>query len=306
MSYGNWNARSPYVVQQQNGKTTDFETVKKHYESIKPLQGKRKTLDVRPWGERDRAHERVVKVSDTEYFLACGAYSYADSRRLAGEVEEHKRAMTFKQEGEVETIILHRPHWGWASPQVFYFYDFNLPYGMSLQKHKGTTYVQHKAPTELNPYACNYYTMDKGDITFYRPKGKQNWTPLHVFREVKHKLNRAKTKAIRAELQDFIDYAKPILPFVEGKYQWHSILGNDWRAELKREDKESYPEDWMSVLSRVVGKVKRYDYDTRTYVASEKAVINHIYREVYKLEKPLDIEAVELGQLCHDPYRSWV
>jgi len=67
MSYGNWNARSPYAVQQYNGKPTDFAKAVERYESIKPLIGKRKSLDVRPLGERDRAWERIVKVSDTEY-----------------------------------------------------------------------------------------------------------------------------------------------------------------------------------------------------------------------------------------------
>ena len=52
-TYG-WG-RSPYDVQRSNGVRTDFDMAKKRYESIKPLQGKRKELDVRPIGQRNRA-----------------------------------------------------------------------------------------------------------------------------------------------------------------------------------------------------------------------------------------------------------
>lgn len=305
MSYGNWNARSPYEVQRQNGKALDFEKAKALYESIKPLKGKRKTLDVRPIGERDRAWERIVKVSDTEYYVSCSSYVYQDNQKLLGEkVESEKRAITFKQEGEVETIILHKSRWGWMSPSIYYFYDFNLPQGMSMQKHKGTTYVRVKKPE--GDYAYNYYTADKGDLTFYRPKGGTYWTALHVYREVKHSLNRAKTKAIREELKDFIEYAKSIAPLVEPKYSWGAVVGNDWRAELKRTNPNEYPESWMNMIIKYAGRVQRYDYNTRTYTCSEKGVINAIYRDVYKIEKPFNVEVVELGQLSHDPYRGWV
>lgn len=307
MSYGNWNARSPEDVQRYNGKTTDFETVAKHYEAVKPLRGKRSTLDVRPWGERDRAWERVVKVSDDEYYLACGSYAYNDHQKLAGtDAREERRAITFKRDKKVETIILHKPYWGWASPQIFYFYNFNLPQSMGMEKYRGTTYVKVKTPTELNPYATNYYTMSKGDVSFVRPHGTTQWKPLQVHREVKRSLNRAKTKAIREELKDFMDYAKSMLPFVEGKYQWGAIIGNDWRAQLKREDKDVYPEDWLTTLSRFAGRCQRYDWQTKTHFFSEKAVMNNILREVYKQDKPFDAHEVELGQLSYDSYRSWV
>lgn len=305
MSYGNWNARSPWEVQRQNGKARDFDGIKAHYESIKPLQGKRKSLDIRPIGERDRAWERVVKVSDTEYYLTCSAYIYNDNQKLLGnEAREDYRAITFKQEGEVETIIVHKSRWGWMSPSLYYFYDFNLPAGMGLQKHRGTTYLKVLKPNEQIHY--NYYTMDKGDVTFYRPKGGTYWTALHVYRETKHSLNRAKTKAIREELKDFIEYAKSIAPLVEAKHMWGSIVGNDWRAQLKREDKNTYPESWLDVVIRYAGRVQRYDYTTRTYTCTEKGVVNAIYRDVYKIEKPFDTEVIELGQLSHDPYRGWV
>lgn len=306
MSYGNWNARSPYDVQRMNGKARDFDGIKAHYESIKPLKGKRQSLDIRPNGERDRAWERVVKVSDTEYYLTCSAYSWNDNQKLIGsnDAREDRRAITFKQEGQVETIIVHKSHWGWMSPSLYYFYDFNLPAGMGMQKHRGTTYVKVLKPNEQLHY--NYYTMDKGDVTFYRPKGFPYWTPLQVYRETKHSLNRAKTKAIREELKDFIEYAKSIAPLVEPKHTWGAILYTDWRKELKREDKESYPESWMNMVIRYAGRVQRYDYTTRTYSASEKSVINAIYRDVYRLEKPFDTEVIELGQLSHDSYKSWL
>jgi len=307
MSYGNWNARSPEEVQRYNGVRTDFDTAVKRYESIKPLIGKRKALDVRPSGERDRNRtwERVVKISDTEYYLSCTHWSWNDNQIMAGDdkPERRPRAITYKQEGEVETIIVHANRWGFVSPSIYYFYQYNLPTGMSLTKHGGSTYVmvEDKEKTKWQ-----YYTLKQGDVTFYRPKGGTTWTPLHVYREVKHKLNRAKTKAIREKLKEFCEYAKVMLPLVEPKYSYGSTLDCHWKDFVTLKNPNEIPESWLDAVASYKHKLNRWNWQTKSNETNEKGLIPRIQKEAYRAEKPFDVEVVPLGELSCDPYRSWL
>jgi len=303
MSYGNWNARSPEDVQRYNGKRTDFDMAVKRYESIKPLIGKRKTLDVRPSGERDRAQERIVKVSDTEYYLTCFEWGWRDRQKLEGsKVDDERRAITLKQEGEVETIIIHNAHYGFTSPSIFYFYDFNLPKGMDLIKHRGSNYAR----VDDGKTSYNYYRVDKMDITFYRPKGGTYWTALNVFREVKHKLNRTKTKAIREKLKTFTDYAKVMLPLVEPKYSYGTVLDAHWEDFVTLKNPDEIPESWLKAVSHYADRLSRYNWETKSTMVNEKGLIPMIQKQAYRAAQPFDVEPVPLGELSYDPYRSWI
>lgn len=305
MSYGNWNARSPEEVQRQNGKRTDFTKAVERYESIKPLIGKRKTLDVRPLGNRDRTWERIVKVSDTEYYLTCSQYGYRDRQLLEGktEVDDERRAITLKQEGMVETIIIHKAWYGFTSPSVFYFYNYNLPLGMSMTKHGGTTYLAVK---DKEDKYC-YYSLRQGDITFYRAKGTTTWTPLVVHKEAKHKLDRKKTKAIREKLKVFADYAKVMFPLVEPKgNSWGTVLDKHWADFVTLKTPDEIPESWLNAVAEYKRKLQRYSYEARDYIADESGLLPRIYNEAYRAEKPFEVEAVPLGEMSYDRYRSWL
>ena len=303
MSYGNWNARSPEEVQRRNGVRTDFDMAVKRYENIKPLIGKRKTLDVRPSGERDRAWERIVKVSDTEYYLTCFEWGWRDEQKLRGDkVDEERKSITLKREGEVESIIIHNAKYGFTSPSTFYFYDYNLPQGLCMEKYRGSNYV--RLLKEDGKY--EYYVVDKGGITFYRPKGGAYWTPLIVYREVKHSLDRKLTKVVREKIKSFVDYAKVMLPLVEPKYQWGTTLGGaKWEEFVQLKDEE-IPESWLTAVAHYASKLNRYDWNTKTYFRNEAGLIPMIQREAYKAAKPFKVEIVPLGELSYDRYRGWV
>lgn len=304
MSYGNWNARSPEDVQRRNGVYTDFDMAVKRYESIKPLIGKRKSLDVRPTGERDRAWERIVKVSDTEYYLTCFEWGWRDRQKLEGnKVDEERRSITLKREGEVETIIVHNAKYGFTSPSTFYFYNCNLPQGMVMEKYRGSNYVRMLKEDGKH----SYYVIDRGDITFYRPKGGTYWTPLVVHREVKHMLDRKLTKAIREKLTTFTEYARVMLPLVEAKYQWGASLGGaHWEDFVTLKNPEEIPESWLRAVAHYASRLGYYDWKNKVQVTNEKGLIPMIQREAYKAAKPFKVEPVPLGELSFDRYRGWV
>ena len=303
MSYGNWNARSTEDIQMRNSIRTDFDAAVKRYESIKPLIGKRKSLDVRPTGERDRAWERIVKVSDTEYYLTCFEWGWRDRQRLEGnKVDDERRAITLKQEGEVESIIIHNAQYGFTSTSTYYFYHFNLPLGMSMEKYRGSNYVR-VIKEDGSPA---YYRADKIDITFYRPKGSTTWTPLQVYREVKHSLDRKLTKAIREKLSTFTEYARVMLPLVEPKYSYASSLDKHWEDFVTLKNPDEIPESWLKAVAHYADRLNRYNWSTRTSVLNEAGLLPMIQREAYKAAKPFKVESIPLGELSHDRYKGWI
>jgi hypothetical protein len=131
-----------------------------------------------------------------------------------------------------------------------------------------------------------------------------------VYPEVRHKLDRTKTKEIRKHLETFLGYAKTMLPFVEPKHLWGAILGNDWREVVTPKVAGEYPEEWMTMLARYASRLNRWNYNYETkqgeYSVSHKGVLEAIKRDAYKLEKPFVVEPVPLGELSNDPYKGWV
>lgn len=300
-SYGNW-ARSPEEVQRQNGVKTDFDAAIKRYESIKPLRGKRSKLDVRPIGERNRAYERIVKVSDTEYYLSCTSWGYYEREGVKPEDADKKRAITLKREGEVESIIIHKARYGMTSSSIYWFYDCNLPQGMNMEKYRGSNYV--RVLKEDGKF--NYYRADKMDITFYRPKGSHYWTALHVYREVKHSLDRKLTKAIREKLTTFTNYARVMLPLVEAKHNYRATLDAHWEDFVTLKNPDEIPESWLTAVAHYAYRLNKYDWTTRTHTINEAGLIPMIQREAYKLAQPFKVEPVPLGELSFDRYKGWV
>jgi hypothetical protein len=304
MSYGNWNARSPEEVQRQSGKASDFNKIKERYENTKPLIGKRKSLDIRPSGDRNRTWERIVKDSENEYHLECQSWAYTDNRALLGEkIDLRSRAITYTQDEISQTITIHKQKWGFASPSVFFFYDYNLPEGVGLEKYRANPYV--KVMKDDGRY--DYYTLTKGDVVLFKVHGAKYWTPLQVHRETKHSLDRAKTKEIRKKLKEFVDYTKAILPLLEDpKYKYGAVFGNDWESLVNLKTGEDIPEAWLHTVTAFAGKCSNWNWNTRMHQINHKAVIPNIYKEAYKIDKPFKIEEVPLGQYSYDPYRSWV
>ena len=69
---------------------SSFDDVVKHYESIKPLVSKLHTRedDIRPIGDRNRKHERIVKISRNCYALSDG-YHEGDNKFMSYGVREY-------------------------------------------------------------------------------------------------------------------------------------------------------------------------------------------------------------------------
>ena len=341
MGFGYYQ-RSPESVQADNGRYYDFKRIAERYETTKPLRGKRLVQNIRPHGQRERDWERIIKVDDNEYYLTNNAYAYRTNQG-----ESINRAITFKRDDEGnETIIVHTPRICWgdennrkrldpktlSTPSTHFFYRYNLPQGLTLTKHYTKTYLEVRntdgnVPERLN---FSYYTLEKGDVTVVRKQGEKYFKPLVVHREVKRKLDRTKTKAIREELKDFIEYVRVMLPLAEAKrYSMYTspmtyamkssednvymsgelseeCFGKGWRGLFTGEPTEL----WFKLVQYYKQSCMRdvWDSETRTYINIEvtpERVRNAIANEVFRHEKPIKEEEVALGTMTFDKYRNW-
>lgn len=336
-----YGTRLPYEVQRDNGKRFDFDTVAKHYEETKPLRGKRSKFDVRPIGERNRCWERVVKVSDTEYFITCRGYVYNDE---TAEKISRRKSITFRRDGDLDTVIVHAPrnYWldtegeapltnnGLSSPSYYFFYDFNLPIGLGMDNYRSAKYV--KVQTEDGD---KFYTLNKGDVTVTRKIGEKYWKPLVVHRESTHTIDRKQSKEIRNKAKEFVEYAKvmaDIIPDTESSstfsyWIWQtnpftlgssgstafddlrdSFKGMSWEENLCKVN-DDIPDHWFNLLKiyRKRSECHMWNNETRTYEVSfsSKKMVDHLYRDLYKVAKPLKEKQVPLGERCKDKFKNW-
>lgn len=340
MSFGGYG-RTPEDVQRYNGRKYTFKTIAERYEQVVPLRGKRKAMNIRPHGERNRDWERIVKVSDHEYYLTNNAYRWYDKQGFSP-----NRAITFKRDDDGnETLIVHTPRVYWGEkledrerlmprqigvPSTFYFYNCNLPEGVGMYKFHSKNYLMVKAEEGYGESCWKFYTLDKGDVVLTRGAFDKFYKPLVVHREFKRSLDRKKTKAIREELSPFIEYVRVMLPMVGADRQsmysppmyWANVkdaehlyvsggiarecIGKGWRGLFTGEPDElsfKLVQYYKAMCNRSVWNSETRSYDM--IEATPQRVANYIANEVYRCEKPLHEEPVELGVKTFDKYRTW-
>lgn len=304
MGYG-WNTRSAEDVQRHNRSHYDFEKIKFKYENIKPLRGKRSHLDVRPHGERDRSHERIVKVSDNEYYITNTAYAYPETHpeHYIERNKEHNRVMTFVMAGDIEYLTVHAPrqYWGeemkkpfaerrlldrsgFIAPSNFYFYYYNLPVGLGMTKYGSKAYLEVRGEAGS---AHKYYTLMQGDVVLTRKQGEELFKPLVVHRERKLILDRTKTKEIRKQLEPFVNYVSIMAPLMDYKHigwsyknpftlnkklkqdvdrEWEEVVSKSW-SELVSMNGDELPEYWYNMAQCYRSRIetRKYNWDTKEY-----------------------------------------
>lgn len=311
---GYWrNTNSPYDVQQRNGGRFTFETIAKKYEETKPIRGKRKDQNIRPIGQRDRSWERMIKVSDTEYYVSFDYYQYRN---------HHNRGITWKMENGMEYMTIHTPKKMWtgsnnelyprylSSSSVFWFYDFNMPQEFSMANYRANKYVR---------YQDKYYTIEKGDITFQRKQGGSptDWQPLVVHREFKHTIDRKQAKELRKLIDPFLPYFDIMCDIVEHKRAYGNHIArvlNDGEIRSTEPEKAlalfkhdgEVPEEWLSMVEYYKCDVSTYHWKTETYTYENKGDLREkIAQHLFEIVKPVKTEPVELGKLNNNKYKRW-
>jgi hypothetical protein len=301
-------------VQQNQGQRFDFASVSKRYEETTPIRGKRKEQNIRPIYRRDRAYERIVKVSDTEYYITFDAYQHRQA---------HNKAITWSLNNGMETMTVHTPRKMWgtspsmdlnpralSSSSTFWFYNFNMPSDFSMVNYRVGKYVR---------YHDKYYTLELGDITFQRKQGEKHWQPLVVHREFKHTLDRKQTKELRETIKPFMAYYDVMCDIVETKWEYgnpivKAIGGDDaYPDEIKTEQVielfkpkgDDVPDGWFKMVERYKHRLTRYSFRNENNIHERDKLDKAICSDLFYLVKPCRATEVPIGTLTHDRYKNW-
>jgi hypothetical protein len=301
-------------VQQNQGKRFDFERIKKHYEDVIPLRGKRREQNIRPINRRDRAYERMIKVSDTEYYITYDAYTHRTN---------HNKAITWSLNDGMEYMTIHTPRkiWGqtpsmelhprsFSSASTFWFYDFNLPTEFNMVNHRANKYVR---------YDNKYYSVELGDVVFQRKVGENHWLPLMVHREFKHTIDRTQTKELRESIKPFMAYFDLMCEIVESKWEWSNPIyqavageANDIKVKpeqaialFKQKDDGSVPDEWLVLVERYKHRITRHRFSQQNTEYNRHLLAKEICDDLFCIVKPCNTTEVPIGTLSNDRYKGW-
>ena len=314
MSFGNWNARSSQGVQGANGQSFTFDTIREQYENTKPIRGKRECLNIRPVGERNRTHERIIKVSDFEYYLTCNSWARVD--KDGSHRDNHCRVITFQKDqwGHGESIIVHVPKSSrgnnapdWLnSPSMFWFYHYKMPKNFAMHNHRGKKYLAFSRDGQTS-----YYPLFIGDLVFYKQDSSSDFRPIQVHREFKRELDKEQTKQLRKQIEPFVNYVHTMIDIVENdKYCSGNPLYNIPLETLFKQDPD---QTWFELVEVYKRRIKDTNYvrDPITreliYTTEYKKhnLKKHIYNNLYRKVKPFKITEVPIGELCYDKFANW-
>lgn len=300
---------SPYDVQANQGKHLDFAKAQKLYEDVKPIRGKRKEQNIRPLHRRDRAWERIVKVSDTEYYITYDAYQHR---------QNHNRAISWSLNNGIEIMTIHTPRkmWGsspsmelnpreFSSASTFWFYDFNMPMGFNMVNHYANKYVRHND---------QYYFIENGDIQFQRKDGGE-WKPLLVQRQFKHTIDRKKTKELREAIKPFMAYYDIMCDMVDNKWVWGNPIVKALEKDedvvpvikpeavlemFKPKTDGSVHDGWLTMVEMYKHRLTRYNGDHEKHKLQKE-----VCGDLFPIMKPCNTTEVPLGKLTNDRYKHW-
>lgn len=309
---GYWRSScSPYDVQANQGRRFDFASVAKRYEDTKPIGGKRKDQNIRPINRRDRSWERIIKVSDTEYYITYDSYQHRTN---------HNKAISWSLNNGMEFMTIHTPRkmWGqtpsmdlnpreFSSSSTFWFYNFNLPPDFGMVNHRASKYVR---------YDNKFYSVELGDVVFQRKQGENHWLPLVVHREFKHTIDRTKTKQLREAIKPFVDYYDVMCEIVETKWEYGNPIisaltnGEDIVHEVEPEQAiklftDGVQDGWIRLVERYKHRLTRWDYSSRNDLHERNKLEKAICSDLFYLVKPCKKTVVPLGTLTHDRYKQW-
>lgn len=315
MSYGNWNARTSEQVQGANRQSFTFDSIRELYENTKPIGGKRECLNIRPVGERGRSHERIIKVSDYEYYLTCNSWARVNSNGT--HQDSHCRAITYLKDqwGRGESMVVHVPRTSngknapsWLnSPSVFWFYHYKMPDNFAMHNHRGKKYVAYNYDGKMN-----FYPLFIGDLVFYKSEITEPYMPLQVHREFKREIDKDQTKQLREQIKPFVNYIHAMIDLVEDEKRTYSdnVLKHMPLEILFKQDPD---ESWFQFVEIYKWLIRHNNYirdnDTgqhRQTVEYKKQYLNrHIYKHLYRKVKPFKITEVPIGELCYDKFKNW-
>jgi len=290
---------------------SDYETVKRNYETTKPIQGERMKhgLDQRPLSVRRRVWETWHRDGDS-YGMA-----FRQCYKQTAQDPVSKKYVTTGYHDSVSPFLMMNPHGAVTfSPKWMNSYttwemlSALLPDGICFSKYGSKKYFRVTQPDG----GYMYYLITGLEMTFvpYESGGKRYYQPTRgVVPEERVLIDRAKSKHYREEFQAFMDYFQPMADLLNidaTNVDWKKrsdaeyFLGQtNW---LVREDGEEYGEKWVDAIQALLTKYTKSRHD---WVPNGKG--GHEHQWTHELPSALDIRAKLNGEAFYrmvKPYKT--
>ena len=281
-----------------------FDEVKKHYESIVPINSKVNPTsdDIRPIADRKRKHERIMKFSETCYALLDGD-GYADNvtnNWVSAEERQKCRdnvseTLTFapvvwtRHDG-YDTIRIRNGSGDYAHVSRYSFIARCLPRCMRMTIGQGKQYVWNRNSTDekyLLPKS-DYYTYQNGKCEEYPEKGHRYLTFEIVHGEnvfsiidgefVVNPKRTAVNKELKAKYKKGIDsmweYVCTVAPMFNNVFGRNVAYSEKWQLQHAfHDDAKQEVQQWE--LDYMNGKVHSNRYERHLYIQDPQAVYGH-------------------------------
>ena len=289
---------------------SDYETVKRNYETTVPIQGERKKhgIDQRPLSVRRRVWEVWHRDGDSYgmAFRQCYKQTALNPTTKKYEVTGyHDSVSPFLMMTSVGALIF-TPKW-MNSYATWEMLSALLPDGIRFAKFGSKQYFRVAQPDGDDMY----YLITGLDMTFvpYESGGKRYYQPTRgVVSEERVLIDRAKSKQYREEFQAFLNYFQPmadLLGIEADNVGWKErsdaeqlLNTTDW---LVRKDGDEYGEKWVDAIQALL---KKYTRTTHKWVPDGKGGNEHQW--TYDLPTALDIRAKLKGETLYrmvKPYK---
>lgn len=230
-----------------------FDTVKRTYESIKPVLSKDCSVedDVRPIGQRRYKWERIMKVDDNTYVLLDGYWSGQGRNRINIATAMAPITVQRREDGDYIRVRNGTVNSSWTSRYKFLMW--HLPRGMQFHgKFKEGNHMIYLPqtnktyPLPKGTFKCNYGTsvieQDGNEALWFKQ------TDINVFERAGHELSVKTTrldkdlkKALKPKLKEFFDWMCIMAPMLQTDWSAREtylkeLSYNDWRLSPDRLD----------------------------------------------------------------------
>lgn len=225
-----------------------FDEVVSWYEQTKPLISKNHDAecDVRPIGSRRRKWERIKKISDTEYALLDGNYtytSYIGQQNVERHALENNMApIVWKREADGDYIYIRNYQRGHQGLSRYEFLRYTLPRGMFFLQGHGKHWIrvgehEYRLPKWKGSYEplVNVWVKDEDATLKFRTNPDGTFTRVGELLKVQtQRVDREAKKAWQERIDAYYEYLTTIAPMLQTDWEAQKVYRDqvrDWAQE---------------------------------------------------------------------------
>lgn len=234
-----------------------FDTVKRTYESIKPVLSKDCSVedDVRPIGQRRYKWERIMKVDDNTYVLLDGYWGVSGGNKGRENIAVAMAPITVQRREDGDYIRVRNGTVGSSWTSRYKFLMWHLPRGMQFyMKHRQGKHMIYLPqtnktyPLPKGTFKYDYQTRviehDGNEALWFKQVGEAEFERTgHELPVRTTRIDRDLKKELKPKVKEFFDWMCIMAPMLQtdwsAREQYLKELSYvEWRLSAERLDKQ--------------------------------------------------------------------